>query len=231
MRITRKTKIILISSIMILAYSGAIYGVYSIVINNKRSSPIVVQQRTTSNKIRIDNFNLTSQDQGKINSQLQAKEFRVGPKKLFLNINLRPFTEVSFNDLNWKIYLDETHTADLFSFSSQHLKKQYALNDMKGVLPRGVIKRLTMEIYTQERLSMLVNARKVSFDLTKKSAKLARCSIVSIKPWKMIKSKTIFWDNETGQFRIPGDYTCRTAEGITHGHAIAVDLDFDVTEM
>ncbi len=231
MRITRKSKIILVSSIMVLAYSVAIYGVYSIVISNKRSSPFVVRQKTTSNKIRIDGLNLISQDLGGVKSQIQAKEFRIGPKELFLNIKLRPFTEVSFKDLNWKIYLDETQTADLFSFSSQHLKQQYELNNMKGVLPRGIIKRLTMEIYKQERLSMLINARKVSFDLTKKSAKLTGGRIVSIKPWKMIKSKTIYWDNETGLFKIPGNYIFRTAEGITKGRSIAVDLDFTVTEM
>lgn len=231
MRITRKSKIILFSSIMVLAYSGAIFGVYSIIINNQRSSPIVVRQRTTSNKIRIDGLNLISQEQGKIKSQIRAKEFRIGPKELFLNIKLRPFTEVSFKNLNWKIYLDETQTADLFSFSSQHLKQQYELNNIKGVLPRGIIKRLTMEIYKQERLSMLINARKVSFNLTKKSAKLTNFSLVSVKPWKMIKSKTVFWDNELRLFKIPGDYIYRTAEGVTKGNSIAVDLDFTLTKM
>ena len=231
MRITRKSKIILVSSVMVLAYSGAIFGVYSIITKNKRSSPIVVRQRTTSNKIRIDELNLTSHDQGKIKSQIRAKELRVGPKELFLNIKLRPFTEVSFKDLNWKIFLDETQTADLFSFSSQHLKQQYELNNIKGLLPRGIIKRLTMEIYKQERLSMLINARKVSFDLTKKSAKLSGCSLVSVNPWKIIKSKTVFWDNELRLFKIPGDYICRTTEGVTKGSSIAVDLDFTVTEM
>jgi hypothetical protein len=48
---------------------------------------------------------------------------------------------------------------------------------------------------------------------------------------KMIRSKTIFWDNETRLFKIPGDYICRTAEGETKGNSIAVDLDFIVTEM
>ncbi len=231
MRISEKARAVLIFSIMGVSITGALIGMLFYASTRSNNFSSIVRERLPSSQIHIDEFILTSFGHGKIKNQMQAKELEVSPKKLLLGIRLRPYNQVTFKDLKWKIYLDEAPVADLFSFSSELLKKQYESNGIKGLWPRGSIDGLSMEIYKQKQLSMVIYARRVSFDLRKKSARLSNCSLMTNNPREIISSRYVYWNNTEQVFKIPGNYIHQKKDGQKRGSAVVVDLDFNVSAM
>lgn len=231
MRISEKAQAVLIFSTIGISIAGALVGMLFYASTRSIKFPITVRERLPSSQIHIDEFSLTSLDHGEIKNQMQAKELEVSPKKLFLGIRLRPYNQVTFKNLKWKIYLDESPVADLFSFSSELLKQQYESKGIKGLWPRGSIDGLSMEIYKQKQLSMVIYARRVSFDLRKKSARLSNCSLIANSPREIISSRYVYWNNKEQVFKIPGNYIHQTKDGQKRGKAVVVDLDFNVSAM
>jgi hypothetical protein len=75
---------------------------------------------------------------------------------------------------------------------------------------------------------MLINAQKAYVDLRKIYLKMIDVSMEDVSSGKIIKGRSVKWNDNQMVFEIAGTYVDETRVGISNGNMITIDLDFDI---
>jgi len=196
------------------------------------SFPSIVE-KTSPYPIKIKGLSYSTYDSNRLIARIKADEFKVNPKRFWV-FNIRPFNEATLTNSRLEVHLYENMPSDveLFSFGKDLLslnKKGKAASKGMGLITRGVIRGLILQVYKADRLSIVVKAKEAYIDFKRKETHLVRAGIENVLSKKLIKSRSIIWDNKEKVFKIPGEYIALTPKGITKGRGIKVDLDFVVS--
>jgi len=209
--------------------------IWYLVQENGPSSPSALGEKIPPYPVWIKGLTLRSYDGNRPEVTIEADEFKVNPRKFFL-FNVRPFNEVTLTNARLKIYLYDKAPSkvDLFPFNEGFLplkKGRKSAEKRMGIITRGVITGLTLEIYRSDKLSLVIKAQKAYIDLKRKKAEMASVSMESMPAKKLIMSRAVIWDNKEKVFKIPGEYIALTPTGRARGKGIKVDLDFVVNSL
>ncbi len=195
------------------------------------SSPSTDQERCLY-PVRITGLSYSTFDDDKLIIKIKADEFKVNPRKYFA-FNIRPFNEATLTNarLNVHLYEERSSEVDPFSFGevifSLNKKGAFSMKEM-GLITRGVIKGLALEVYKVDKLSLVITAREVIIDFKSKEARLIMASIEDILSKKLITSRSVIWSGKEKIFKIPGAYRAVTSRGKTSGRGIKMDLKGNV---
>lgn len=213
--------------------------IWCLVQQKEPSSPSASWEKAPPYPLWIKGFSVSAYEGDRPVTVIVADEFKVNPRKFFV-FNVRPFNEATLTNARLKVYLYEKAPSkvpskvDLFPFNEGLLplkKGSKSARKGMGIITRGVIKGLTLEIYKFDKLSLVIKAKKAYIDFKRKKAKMARVSMESISAKKLIMSRSVIWDNEEKVFKIPGEYIALTSTGRARGKGIKVDLDFVVNSL
>lgn len=192
------------------------------------------EQKHYSTPMRITGLDASTFYGDKLLTRVRADEFKVGPRKSFI-FNIRPFNEVVLTNARLEVHLypDMPKGVSLFSLGENILSVKDAKTTLKGmgVLTRGVIKALVLEVFKADRLRLVVEAKKVYIDFRRKETKLIDASIKEVLSRKLIMSKSIIWSEKEKIFKIPGAYFTLTPKGRATGKGIKVDLNFALSPL
>jgi len=181
---------------------------------------------------------------GRLMSSVKADVIKVERRK-FWAFNVRPFTETVLENasIQLHLYTDQIsdggeqrneHDMNMLSFGKEVLSVGSSFNDLSmnnGLVTRGVMKGLTLEIFEDKNQSMLITAQKAFVDFKKKALKMVNVYMKDISTGKMIKSRSVIWNDKKNVFEINGQYIADTEHGILKGEMISVDLDFDISPL
>ena len=222
-----------VSLVSVMALSLGII-VWVSIHNKTPSQSSSSEQKHYSTPMRITGLDASTFYGDKLLTRVRADEFKVGPRKSFI-FNIRPFNEVVLTNARLEVHLypDIPKGVSLFSLGENILSVKDAkttLNGM-GVLTRGVIKGLILEVFKADRLCLVVEAKKVYIDFKRKETKLIDASIKEVLSRKLIMSRSIIWSEKEKIFKIPGAYFTLTPKGRATGNGIKVDLNFALSPL
>jgi hypothetical protein len=121
---------------------------------------------------------------------------------------------------------------NLLSFGEDILsldKDGKSLSKEIGLITRGVIKGFVLEIYKADTPYILIKAKKAYIDFRRKKIKMIWVSMKDVSSGKLIRSRSVIWNNKEKVFEIAEKYIAVTPKGMTSGKRIKVDLDFVIT--
>jgi hypothetical protein len=187
--------------------------------------------------LKITGFQQRTYNNRRLASLVKADEFKVMPRKqhfLFnmspiINIrpifNIRPFNEASFKNAKLEVHLRPEPSAENGLF---FIGKNMLTSDLKGmgIITRVSIQGLSMDIYKDDILKLVLASDKARVDLRKKEVKLINATIKDQLTGKIIMSNVVVWDENEKFFNIPGPYIAITSKGKTIGKGIRLNLDF-----
>jgi len=207
--------------------------IYLVLFQKKEiSNTSSLQEINRQYPIIITGINSTTYNKNRLLANLRADEFKVNPRR-FLFFNIKPFNEFTLTNvrLRYHLYEDIPTQAGLFNFGESllSLTKDKTNSNSMGLITRGVIKGLILEIYKKKQLSLVIKAQKAYIDINKKKINLIGTDIEDVLSKKYIKSKAVVWDDKDKIFKIPGNYIATTPKGKAKGKGIKIDLDFVVT--
>ncbi|MBE9504988.1 MAG: hypothetical protein IME96_12515 [Proteobacteria bacterium] len=222
-----------VSLVSVMALSLGII-VWVSIHNKAPSQSSSSEQKHYSTPMRITGLDASTFSGDKLLTRVRADEFKVGPRKSFI-FNIRPFNEVVLTNARLEVHLypDMPKGVGLFFLGENILSVKNAKTTLKGmgVLTRGVIKGLVLEVFKADRLRLVVEAQKVYIDFKRKETKLIDASIKEILSQKLIMSKSIIWSEKEKIFTIPGAYFTLTPKGRATGKGIKVDLNFALSPL
>jgi hypothetical protein len=128
----------------------------------------------------------------------------------------------------------EQENISLIPFTKDMLSigKRFNAHSMnKGIVSRGAIKHLVLEIYNADNPVMLINAQKAYVDFRKRHLKMIDVSMEDVSSGRVIKSRSVKWNDDQKVFEIAGTYVAETREGISNGNMITIDLDFQISQL
>lgn len=206
MATSRSAKIALVS--VLLLSLVALY--WSLSQTREVSSPFP-EQEPSPYPMRITGFSYVTYDQEKPILKIEADEFKVNPRKYFV-FNIRPFNEASLTNARLAVYLNEGASPgfDLLSLGKDILhmneKGKSRVTGM-GVITRGIIKGLVLEIYKAHKLSLVVTAKEAIIDFKKQEATLVRATIEDKLSHRRTTSRAVLWKAKDKVFAIPQEHT------------------------
>lgn len=168
---------------------------------------------------------------------VKADEFKINPRAFGVFL-IQPIKEATLVNAFIEVYLstqgNPAQEVDLFpsflSSSSDPEAKKLSMAGI-GVITRGVFKNLHLNIYKNEKLSIVVVAAEAITSFTKKETVLKGVQIEHKVSKKFIKAQSVTWDANENIFKIPGEYIAETPKGTAKGYGIKVTLDFAVAKM
>jgi hypothetical protein len=177
-------------------------------------------------------------------SIVNADEIRVQDRK-FWAFNIKPFKEAVLENAKIRVYLqreetsgipDKTGQGDLnfmpFAKDMLSIGKSFNAHSMTGgIVSRGAIKRLVLEIYNAGNPVMQIRARKAYVNFRKRLLKMIDVSMEDISSGRIIKSRFVKWNDNENVFEIEGTYLDESREGMSHGSMITIDLDFHISPL
>lgn len=182
---------------------------------------------------------------GKLVSRVSADEIKVDQRKFWI-FNIRPFKEAVLENAFIQVYTNTNSVSesaesaeakegiDLLSFGDDILSvgKEMNSNSMeRGVISRGVIKDLVLEVYDADKLSISINSKKAYIDFTRELLKMVDVSMKEVDTGKHIESRSVIWNNKNRRFEIEGHYTAISRNQISDGNMIGVNLNFEITPL
>ena len=182
--------------------------------------------------MRIEGFTYTTSKDNKLVAKLTADEFKINPRKFFV-FNVNPFNEATITNAKMEVYLfdEKPQEVDLFSFregliSLKNKEKRKAVLKEIGLVTRGVVKGLKLDVYKNNKLAFVVKAQRAYTDFRKKETKLMNASVEDVSLKKRISSKSVIWDNKEKVFKVPGEYMMLVDGKVTKGKGLEIGLDF-----
>ena len=177
-------------------------------------------------------------DDSRLTARVKADKFSIDNRK-FWAFNIRPFKDAVLKNAVIQVYLNrnadsnEAGNVDMLSFSQDllNLSKQNKTTSNKGLVSRGVIRGFTMEIHEADGPSIVVKAKKAYVDSSSKKLRMVNVVMEEVSTGKLIKSRTVKWNNKENVFEISGEYIAHTKGSLRKGTNIKVDLDFNVTDL
>ncbi len=173
-------------------------------------------------------------DDNRLTSRIKADKFSIDNRK-FWAFNIRPFKDAVLKNAVIQVYLNRepngNYNVDMLSFSQDLInlgKQNKTASNTKGLVTRGVIRGFTMEIHESEGPSIIVKAKKAYVDSRNKKLKMVSVVMEDVSTGKLIKSRTVKWNNKENVFEIAGKYIARTKDNTMKGRNIKVDLDFNL---
>lgn len=185
----------------------------------RRVSAPSPEQKTSHYPVRITGFSYVTYNNQKPSIKLKADEFKVNPRKYFV-FNIRPFNEATLTNARIEVHLNEGGSSelDLLSFSRDLLRmneKGKSHVQGVGVITRGIIKGLVLQIYKADELSLVVTAQEAIIDFKKEEATLVMATIEDKSTMKLITRRSVVWRAKDKVFRIPGAYRAETPASLS----------------
>ncbi|MFH1373928.1 MAG: hypothetical protein ABII79_09050 [bacterium] len=198
-------------------------------------TPIVGGKINPTSPVVIKGIFYQELEEGKPGYSLRADEFKIHPRAFGI-FTIQPIKEAILVDAIIGVYLSSardnltqpTQKVALFpSLFGYEAKK----DGTKGIITRGVINNLHINIYKDQKLFIEVTAVEAIISFRKKEAVLKEARIEHKASRKFINAKRIVWDSEEQKFKVPGEYIAVTPKGTAKGYGIKVNLDFKVEKM
>ncbi len=222
---------------ILLIFLSAIFIVTLLWATAKRETvpPERGERSRSINPASIKGISATTIRSGRVVSRIIAEELSVKPRRFYI-FSIRPFNEISMTNAKLEYHLLEgtnSEAGDPFSLDEHlsSLKGSAISRKGLGVITRGVIKGLVLEIMRGKVPLLSVSSAEAKIDLKKKRTELFRTCLKDLKSGKKITSNRIIWDNGEKAFKIPGRYWAESPKGKSRGKGIRVDLDFNVSRL
>ena len=198
--------------------------------NNSQHLPSI-EDTPPSHPARITGLKYSAYEEGRLLSRMQAEEFEVRPRKFWV-FNIRPWNEAVIVNAKLEVHLSENTPSEGDIFLGKFLIPDYeegtATSKGMGLITRVVIKGLVLEIYRENKPSVIARARGASIDLRTKEARLISASLQGVASKKRIESRLMIWENSEKVFKIPGEYVAFTPTGMRKGREVKVDMDLSL---
>ncbi len=186
---------------------------------------------------KMEGFSYRSFNGDRLVASIEADEFRIDRRKFWI-FNVQPFKEATFKRASLKLYLSTRTTGPdeegLMMLGQDFLKldgMESSMVQRKGLVSRGIINGLTLEIFDSDQHSILVSAEKAYIDLKKKMVRMQGVRMKDMSSGMQITSRAVNWNHQERTFEIPGKYVARSESGVKGGRMVEVDLDFDISPM
>jgi len=169
---------------------------------------------------------------------LRAKEFKIKAREYWI-FAIQPVKEATLADAFIEVYTpaqeNSVQEADLIPSSLSHslsIRGEQGSN-MQGIglITRGVIKNLHVNIYHGKNPAVAVTAAEAIISFNDKEAVLKDARIEHKISRKVIFAHNVVWNSQEKAFRIPGPYFAITPKGTAKASGIKVNLDFKVEKL
>ncbi|MBI5058094.1 MAG: hypothetical protein HZB61_15900 [Nitrospirae bacterium] len=169
---------------------------------------------------------------GRLLAKIEADGFKVNPRRFYV-FNVKSINEVTITNARIELYVyekEQTPEVDLISLSESILPHSNTGGSSKefGRITRGMINKMSIEVYKNGKISMSARAGQGVIDFRKRVTKMKDVSIEDASTQKVIKSNAVIWDNKEKVFIIPGDYIAITPKGSAKGNGLKIDLNFNM---
>ncbi len=210
-----------ISAILVLALSLVLLVCFL----GQRREPLSgsSEQETFAYPLRITGLSYSTYDD-KCTIKMEADEIKVHPRKHFV-FNIRPFDEATLTNARLEVHLKEGGSLEIAPFSIG--RDLLSLNEKgkpntkgTGLITRGVVKGLAIEIYRGNELSLVVKAQEAIVDFKRKEARLAMANIENRLSQETITSSSVVWSDKEKVFKIPGAYQAVNSAGRVSGKGL-----------
>jgi hypothetical protein len=182
---------------------------------------------------KMEGFSYRSYNGDRLVASIEADEFKIDRRKFWI-FNIQPFKEATFKRANLKLYQGNSVAGSdeegLMMFGKDFLKLD-GMEQRRGLVSRGIINGLTLEIFDADQPSILVSARKAYIDPKKKMVRMQGVRMKDISSGSEITSRFINWNHQERKFRIPGEYVARSGGKVKEGKMVKVGLDFDISPL
>jgi len=209
-----------------------------------RGSQAISKKSVHDNPFSIRGISYKNYDNGRLVTRVSADEVKVDDRKFWI-FNVRPFKEAVLDHAVIQLYLDgnsavqtdqnrRSPDAHLHDFGSDILSIGRGMNRdamRSGVISRGVIRDLTLEIYDSGRIGMTIESRKAYVDFSRKLLKMVDATMSDMRGGSIIKSRSVIWNSEKEVFEISGNYMKQSPEGSSKGKMIQVDMNFNISQL
>jgi len=185
--------------------------------------------------IMLQGMRLQSFMDGRETVKAVAKELKVNPRKFFI-FNIKPFNELTINNVTMEFYkseegqsgIDIGKTVDKFSPHSNEKSSSSkgfdsgALN--AGLITRGVINALILNIHDKYGLSKVVKAPKAYLNFKKDEVIFLDATVKDIATKQIIRSRKMVFKNGGNEFWVPGSYVLLSSAGSRRGKGLKINL-------
>jgi hypothetical protein len=195
----------------------------------RRVSSPCPEQKPFPYPVRITGFSYVTYNNQMPVIKVEADELKVNPRKYFV-FNIRPFNEATLTNARIEVYFNGQEPSDVDPFSvgrellSIKEEGKSRVKDM-GLITRGLIKGLIVEIYKADEPWVIITAKEVIIDFKRKEATLVTARIEDTFSKMTITSKSVVWSSKDSVLRIPGVYRAETPSGKTSGKGLKLHLD------
>ena len=188
---------------------------------------------STYRPFKMEGFSYRSYNGDRLVASIEADEFKIDRRKFWI-FNIQPFKEATFKRANLKLYLGNNAAGSgdegLMMLGEDFLKLD-GMEKRKGLVSRGIINGLTLEIFDADQPSILVSAKKAYIDPKKKMVRMQGVLMKDMSSGNEITSRFVNWNQQERNFRIPGEYVARSEGSVKGGKMVKVGLDFDISPL
>lgn len=161
--------------------------------------------------------------------EMSMEELKIGPRK-FMIFNIAEFNELTITNANIKLYLTNGHRNprpfEVIEMMTAPMKSKKNSRINLGIVTRGVMKEVSLQIYTDKLLHLTVEAVGAEIDFKREKIEMKNARVEHRASGKSIFSSLILWDIERNRFKVPGKYIAQTPAGEVEGRKVEFDLDF-----
>jgi hypothetical protein len=183
--------------------------------------------------VRMTGLSSKTYRKDRLVSVVEAGEFKIHPRP-FGRFRIKPYQEAVLRDVSIKLYagdqLEDLSSMNLLSMvaagpsTSDSVKKAVAAHvSGQGVITRGIIEQLTVEVLKDGRTALLLTAARSAIDLKQKRLALSDVLIRRPSIHQIIRSQTAVWDQATQTVAIPA-YVMETGTKTVSGQDLTIAL-------
>lgn len=172
---------------------------------------------------------------------LKADELRISPRGLGIFL-VQPVKEAILVNAYIEVHLlakeNLQNGIDIFPYSlissvtssNEKKDKRFTASSI-GLITRLVFKKLHLNIYKGETLSVTVSANEALTNFKNKETIFKEFQIEQKSSKKLISTRSAKWDAKEKVFKIPGEYVVVTPKGTARAKGIKINLDFKVDKI
>jgi hypothetical protein len=181
--------------------------------------------------VRMTGLSYKTYRKERLVSVIEAGEFKIHPRP-FWGFRVKPYQEAVLRDVSIKLYVGDQHE----DLSSIHLLPILAADpdpsvkkaidahaSGQGVITRGIIEQLTVDVLKDGRIALVLAATRSAIDLKQKRLVMSDVLVHRPSIHQVIRSQTAVWDQASLTLAIPA-YVMETEGKTVSGRNLTIAL-------
>jgi hypothetical protein len=193
-----------------------------------------VGRRIKQLPLQISEFTYTSQDQNRLVHVLHAEQLVIRPRR-FTVFNIKSINEALVENARFELHLYAKAATDntLSDYEkvlpfNQAKRGNHRHGAVVGMVTRLIANGVRVDIFRDEIPAIVLAAEYGLVEKRKPEAVFINAILKDSRSDRVVRSRTILWDEKRMLFVIPGPYVMSASGNDDRGKSIEIDLDFNI---